>query len=126
MAAEGRLALQPGVWTPMCWVEMFRIVRLALLALALLAAPLGVVGGGPAMAHAANANSATDCPERSAPSQEEGSAKLDCMSICSAIAAAPEQPFQRPIVLVSSPAEAQLAYLDGILPERELPPPRLS
>jgi hypothetical protein len=100
----------------------------SLIALALVLSPLGM-SQGMAMAHAPEAAVAEGhCRDSQAPADQgkDSKAMLDCMGICSAIAAGGELP---PVRHLSPPAAVVTpspAALSGLNPESEPPPPRAS
>jgi hypothetical protein len=100
----------------------------SLIALALVLSPLGM-SQGMAMAHAPEAVTADGhCGDSQAPADEnEGSgAMLDCMGICSAIAAADEAWAARGAPATASIQAPAMPALSGLHPESEPPPPRIS
>ena len=101
-------------------------MRLLLLVLALVLSPIGMAAGAGA-AHAQTVEVAGHCAGMAMPADDhEPARKIDCMSVCSAVApgqaAVPERTSVAPIVDESEPAPA----LIGSAPERETPPPRFS
>jgi hypothetical protein len=103
----------------------------SLIALALVLSPLGMLQGGMAMAHGPAAEMAMaegHCGDSQAPADKgEGSkAMLDCMGICSAIAAGDEPSTARAALPGAVNEASALAALSGLSPESEPPPPRIS
>lgn len=97
-----------------------------LILVALLFAPLAMIGGSPAAAHARPA-AAGHCAEDGAPAEAPPAAPADCMIACAgclptqggALAALPR--------LEAAARPAPLAYcLRGLHPEAATPPPRFS
>lgn len=94
--------------------------------IALLLAPLGMIGGAPAMAHSRPAQ-AGHCAEKEKPAEAPLSAPVDCMIAC-----AGSLPAQA-VALAAQPRPGRavepepLAFrLDGLHPEAATPPPRFS
>ena len=103
-----------------------RLLSLLFVALALMLSPIGMASGAAAAAptmvmagHCAGMDTSSD--NKQAPTK-----KIDCMSICSAVAPA------EPAILARLPharavdEAAPARMLAGIPPERETPPPRPS
>ena len=117
---------------PRAICKTMRIVFSLLMAFALLLAPLGM-RGGEAMAMPAGADSQMGpmgghCSKPVQPAGDHKSSKpmLDCMSMCSAIAA-PGSPMTAPVLLAAMPhTVVGAAMLVGSTPERDPPPPRFS
>jgi hypothetical protein len=109
---------------------MLRILY-SLVALALAVSPLAMSQGGTAMAHAPAAEmdmAGGHCGDTQAPAEEDESSKamLDCMGICSAIAAGDHEWLGRGHVLAAAIKVSNLSVLSGLHPESEPPPPRIS
>ncbi|HYG48520.1 MAG TPA: hypothetical protein VD846_11340 [Allosphingosinicella sp.] len=102
-----------------------RLLRFLTL-LALLLAPLGMIGGGPAMAHA-RPDATSPCAERNKPAEAPPSAPLDCMVACAGCL--PEQggALAARALPAAAAAPVLLAFrLHGLHPEAATPPPRVS
>lgn len=100
----------------------------SLIALALVLSPLGM-SQNMAMAHGPAAEMAPadgHCGDRKAPAEKGSGAMLDCMGICSAIAAADEVSLAQDALHAAAVEAPRLAALSGLNPESEPPPPRIS
>jgi len=110
--------------------DMLRFLY-SLIALALVLSPLGMPKGGMAMAHQPAAEMAMTeghCADTQGPGDEgkTSNAMLDCMGICSAIAAGDDAPAARDALPRLVNEASVLRALSGVSPESELPPPRIS
>jgi hypothetical protein len=108
---------------------MIRRLRLILF-LALMLAPLGRIGmaeASPAPATAASEHCAGTPAHGEERPADEGMA-IDCMTACAALAAipAPCATPSPPAPAHATPAPLLQVPLGGLLPDAELPPPRLS
>lgn len=127
MAAEHARSLQVEVLEPIERREMFRLAYSLLVALALMLSPLGMMGGGMAMAHGGSAMEQTEghCPDSDAPA-EGSQAMLDCTGICSALAGTPQVALAERLEGLAPAAPRKLRSPKGLQPESEPPPPRFS
>lgn len=110
---------------PICRA-MKRLFQL-LLALAVLMAPLTMVGGGAAMAMPHDTMAAMDhCAGMDGPSKKQPGLDIDCMIMCAAVPTV--EPRLDPQMTVPAPLLhfPATSTSDGLDPESETPPPRIS
>ena len=120
---------EPASYNPR---TMFRLLSSFLMVLALLVAPLSMLGGGQAMAHAAPTDTgamASHCSDngthQSAPDKQSPAMSVSCAIACATMVGdAPRMADAAPVVL-QRPVSSASAPLLGITPEGESPPPRI-
>lgn len=104
-----------------------RRLTFLLAAFALLMAPLAMIGGGAAMAHAPAASSAMDhCAGMDGSSPDQPAAGIDCLIACAAIPALSPRIEGRVVAPAPLPISPPAVAGSGLDPEAETPPPRIS
>ena len=118
MQAAGEAPICPAMPAP-------RLLTLLTL-LALLLAPLAMLGGAPAMAHA-GPEAASHCTETKAPAEAPPAAPVDCMIACAGcLPALPDMLSAGPLPLAAAEIGPLRFPLHGLHPEAATPPPRFS
>lgn len=104
-----------------------RRLTFLLAAFALLFAPLAMIGGGAATAHAPAASSAMDhCAGMDGSSSDQPAMGIDCLIACAAIPALPPRIEGRMVAPAPVAVPAPIVAGTGLDPEAETPPPRVS
>ncbi|HEX6374793.1 MAG TPA: hypothetical protein VFZ91_03630 [Allosphingosinicella sp.] len=105
-------------------MEASRLLRWFTL-LALLLAPLGMIGGAPAVAHY-GAVAAGHCADMENPADAPSSVPMDCTTACSALPAQADGIAVRPLLPCAPEPAALTVRLHSLEPEAATPPPRIS
>ena len=121
IASSGRKVYFPA--------RMFRLICAFFIACAMFLSPVAMAtGGGMAMAHAATAadvGAHGHCDEGGVPAgKKKPDMKMSCASACAAFLAVVPTVAEQDAQPKSSLAIASSAFLLGVAPERETPPPR--